>query len=303
MEDVLLIGGTGLMGPAVVRELEELGKNVICVNRRGKHPSKGIAYAAERTSIEDLRGIFKQLNEFTLVDMIPFTAVQAANLLEALDGKQPRLVAASSIDVYQAYNNLHSQGRPVEKFQEVPLIESSVLRSRISFQGLEYDKLNVERIYSSYFDRFAILRMPAIYGLPDTSRIERYFDALISSNDIVMHPGLAEWRFSRSLNLNCAYAVSLCADFDGQEFFNVAEEKNYNEKEWCLLIADILGKPAKFRVDTTAAIPFDMNTAQHWTVDSSKIRDTFAYKEKYNPEYGIREVLRKLQASNTDKHS
>lgn len=303
METILLIGGTGLMGPAVVRELEELGQNVICINREGKHPTKGYAYTAERSSVVDLRNIFRRFEAFTLIDMIPYTAVQAAKLLESLNGKQPRLVAVSSIDVYQAYNNLHSQGRPIDEFQKVPLLESSALRSRVSFQGLEYDKLNVERIYSSYFDQYAILRMPAIYGLPDTSRIERYFSPLVSGDEIVMHPGLAKWRFSRSLNLNCAHAISLCADFNGREFFNVAEEKHYSEKEWCLLIADLLGKQANFRFDATAAVPFDMNTGQHWTVDSSKIRSTVAYTEKYNPEQGIREVLSKLHQGNTDKCS
>lgn len=104
------------MGPAVVRELEELGKNVVCINRTGNHPTEGVGFAADRNSTEDLRRVFQKFDSFTLIDMIPYTALQAASLLAALDGQQPKLVAVSSIDVYQAYNNLHSQGKPVTEF-------------------------------------------------------------------------------------------------------------------------------------------------------------------------------------------
>lgn len=105
------------------------------------------------------------------------------------------------------------------------------------------------------------------------------------------------------MNSNCAYAISLCADFEGREYFNIAEEKHYAEREWCLLIADILGVPANFQLDARASIPFGMNTRQHWTVDSSKIRSTLAYTEKYDPAQGIRNVVRNLRANHDSKLS
>ena len=291
MDQIILIGGTGLLGPTLVHELECAGKEVVCANRSGKHPANGRAEAIDRNSFDDLKRIFRKYSTFTLVDMIPYTARQAALLIEALEGKQPKMIAVSSIDVYQAYNNLHPQGRIILNLQEVPLHETCSLRDRLSFQGIEYDKLNVEHIYWSYFDVCTVLRMPAIYGLPDTSRVERYYEALADQREITLHSGLAKWRFSRSLNTNCAYAVALSLGREQREIFNVAEKRHYTELEWCELIAELMCVEARVRIDDTSPIPFNMNTDQHWIVDSSRIREVLGYEEKYCPKSGLEEVI------------
>ena len=301
MDLVILIGGTGLLGPTVVHEIECAGREVICVNRSGKHPSNGRAEAVDRNSFDDLKRIFRRYSSFTLVDMIPYTARQAALLIEALDGNQPKIAAVSSIDVYQAYNNLHPQSRPVGELQEVPLHETSFLRDRLSFQGFEYDKLNVEHIYWSYFEVCTILRMPAIYGLPDTSRDERYFESLALRREITLHSGLANWKFSRSLNTNCAYAVALSLGHEKRAIYNVSEEKHYSELEWCRVIADLMCVEANVKIDDATPIPFSMNTDQHWTVDSSKIRAQLGYKEKYCTTTGLEEVISELQTHNKSR--
>lgn len=295
MDTVLLIGGTGLLGPSTVRELEALGREVVCINRRGVHPTGGIALAVDRNSTTALQSAFSRYESFCLVDMIPYTAQQAFILLEALEGKQPQLTAVSSIDVYKAYNILHSQGKAISSLQAVPLTESSDLRERISFQSIEYDKLNVERLYWSYFDDYMVLRMPAIYGLPDTSRVNRYVDAFNNNREIRMNPDMANWRFSRSLNSNCAHAVSLCVGLAGREIFNVAEEQHYSEREWCLKLASLMGVDARLTLCEDAATPFNMNTQQHWTVDSSKLRNSLGYKEKYDTEQGLLDTLTSLK--------
>lgn len=294
MEKILLIGGTGLVGSSVVHELESEGKDVICVNRSGKHPFKGDAIASDRNSYSELKRIFKKLGSFILIDMIPYTARQAAILIEALDGKQPQITAVSSIDVYQAYNNLHPQGKPVTELQNVPLKESDLLRERLSFQGIEYDKLNIERLYWSYFDACVILRMPAIYGLPDESRVDYYSTPLIQGSEVILTSEFANWKFSRSLNLNCAHAVALSANYLHKEVFNVAEEKHYSEIEWCQLIANILEIEPKIRIDETAPVPYNMNAQQDWTVDSTKIREILGYTEKYDIKAGLKRVLNAL---------
>lgn len=303
MDVVLVIGGTGLQGPTVVNELEGAGKEVICINRSGKHPFGGRAVVCNRDSYAELRQVFRKFSAFSLIDMIPYTARQAALLIEALEGKQPHSTVVSSIDVYQAYNNLHSQGKPVESIQAVPLDESSALRDRLSFQGIEYDKLNVERIYWSYFDGCAILRMPAIYGLPDTSRVSHYFQALIEQRKIVLTRSLADWKFSRSLNLNCAHAIALGSMSEKHEIFNVAEQQHFSEAEWCELIARLMGVEALIGIDNTAPVPFGMNTQQDWIVDSNKIRSILGYTEKYSVEDGLKKVLTELYTHNDSVQS
>lgn len=287
----ILVGGTGLMGPHVVRELEEQGREVVCLNRKGEHPAGGLAFPVDRNDFESLKNVFARFGQFSLIDMIPYTAQQASILLDALQGKQPDIVAVSSIDVYQAYNILHRHDDIPDKLQTVPLTEDSVLRTRLSFQGLAYDKLNIERIYQSYFDTCTILRMPAIYGLPDISRVERYVKPLLTGQSIVLHPTFAQWRFSRSLNSNCAFAVSLAANSGNKGVFNVGELNHATEAEWCTKLASLTGLQADIVIDVEAEIPYAMNASQHWCVDSSRIRAELGYFEKYDVDEGLRQVL------------
>lgn len=84
MHPVLVIGGTGLLGPTAVREIELTGQQVICLNRSGKHPTGGLAEPMDRRSYDDLLDVFRRYESFDLIDMIPYTAREAATLIEAL---------------------------------------------------------------------------------------------------------------------------------------------------------------------------------------------------------------------------
>ncbi|MEM1111635.1 MAG: hypothetical protein AAGI11_06985 [Pseudomonadota bacterium] len=290
-EPIVLIGGTGLLGPSTVSELEDMGREVICVNRSGVNPSGGDAVRADRDSFDELKRVFGRFDSFTLIDMIPFTARQAALLTEALAGKQPAFTAVSSIDVYQAYNVLHRHDESAHAVQDTPLFEYSALRERLSFQGVAYDKLNVERIYSAYFNGVSALRLPAIYGLPDTSRVERYVEALRLSSHVELNPGYAQWRFSRSLNTNCAYAIALAAASKRAGVYNVAEEEHYTEAQWCSLIAQHMGIEPTIVLDEAEPVPMGIDTRQHWIVDSAKIREELGFTEKYCIREGLQAAV------------
>lgn len=276
------------MGPHVVKELQAKNYEVFCINRSGYHPYGGQAYKWDRDSSDDLGIILNDHADFVLIDMIPFTAVHAGNLILALNGKQVKMIAVSSIDVYAAYNVLHNLS---EKIQNVPLLEDSELRDRLSFQGAKYDKLNIEKIYWSYFDQCSILRMPAIYGLPDKRRIEDIFTELYQTRKISIKKEYAEWRFSRSSNVNCAYAISLCVDHESKEIFNVSEKYSYSELEWRLIIAKAMGIIPDIDYNDNVPIPYNCNVKQHWVVDSSKIRNRLGYYEKYDTEKTILDVV------------
>lgn len=293
MDTKIIIGGTGLLGPFLVRELESLGHEVICLNRRGIHPTGGKALKVNRESKCELNQAFSKVGQFSLIDMIPYTAADAGSLLQALDGAQPRLTAVSSIDVYAAYNVLH-KAVSFDQKQHVPLRESDKMRDRLCFQGVAYDKLNVEKIVWSYFNECSILRMPAIYGLPDKDRISRYAIPILNDEKIVLNPRFAAWRFSRSLNANCAYAIALATSHPGRDVFNVAERVSYSEIEWCQRIAAIANRPANIILDDSAAIPSNIETDQDWIVCSEKIRQKLTYIERYETEAGIEQVLQAL---------
>ena len=228
--------------------------------------------------------------------MIPFTARQAGTLIESLKGKRPHFIGVSSIDVYRAYGILHNA--IPGPLQELPLTESSDTRDLICFPGVGYDKLNVERIYWSYFTNCALVRLPAVYGLPDRLRIECYSEPILNNTEIKIHPLYASWRFSRSANVNCGHAIALCVKSDGKEIFNVSEKHSYSEEEWCRKIGSTLGKEPIISISDDHVIPYSMNVNQEWFVDSSKIRSLLGYDEVVDPDDFLRETLAKMHPAN-----
>lgn len=279
------------MGPHVIHELSLVGIEVICINRSGIHPNGGQAIGADRNDYSAIKSVLASFDDYTLIDMVPYTARQAAIITDAIRGKKVALIAISSIDVYQAYNNLHPRGEQSETLQPLPLKEDDRLRESVSFQGIDYDKLNVERIYRSCVKQCTILRMPAIYGLPDLSRVERYARALTNGEEIRINPEFATWRFSRAYNKNCAFAVSLAVRSKQPNVFNIAEPQDYSEQQWCRKLARLLNTDAKLVLDPGEAIPHNMNAQQHWIVDSTRIRRVLGYYEKYNAEEGLIKAL------------
>lgn len=288
---IAVIGGTGLMGPSLVNELIEQGDEVHCINRSGLNPKNSNAYQCDRNNENKLSGILTSIKPNLLIDMIPYTSEQAESLSKIVRKLDIPLIAISSIDVYKAYNILHRT--VTASYQECPLKENSELRKKLSFQGKDYDKLNVERIYLRELKDVTIYRMPAIYGLPDTSRIEPYVDYILNnSKPIPLNSGLLKWKFSRSLNTNCAYAISLGKNLIGKNIYNVSEENPHTEESWFLKIASYLKWDFGIEVNETIETPYNIDTKQNWYVSSNKIRNELGYYEKYNPDIELMNTIK-----------
>ena len=280
---ITVIGGTGLMGPSLVQQLVEAGDEVCCINRSGVNPVNTNAMACDRHDEHKLRDILSTIRPDLLIDMIPYTAKEARSLSTLIRKTGTPLLAISSIDVYKAYNVLHKTIAP--NYQACPLKEGDELRTQLSFEGLTYDKLNVERIYLETLKNVTLFRMPAIYGWPDTSRIAHYVDFMLqNSRPMPIHPGYLNWKFSRALNKNCAFAITLAKTLTGQHIYNVAEEKTHTEQEWFAKIASHLHWEYGTVADASTPIPYNLDPKQHWFVSSEKIREELGFYEKYDPE-------------------
>lgn len=287
---IAILGGTGLMGPSLVHQLVEAGDEVHCINRSGTHPGNGNAFACDRADENKLCDILHSIQPELLIDMIPYTAKEATSLSGIIRKTGTPLIAISSIDVYKAYNVLHKIIAP--KYQKCPLKEDDALRTKLSFEGLTYDKLNVERIYLEALEDVTIFRMPAIYGWPDTSRIAHYVDFMLhNSRPMPIHPEYCNWKFSRALNKNCAFAISLAKNLKGHHIYNVAEEKTHTEKEWFAKIASYLNWEYGTVADASTPIPYNSDPKQDWFVSSKKIRNELGFYEKYDPEIELSNTI------------
>ena len=288
-----IVGGTELMGPSLVDELEMAGHEALCFNRRGRHPREGTSIKGDRNDAGRLRGAILDSKPDVVIDMIPYTEEQAIAHGEIIEEVKCPLLACSSIDVYQAYNILHRIDSP--PYQTCPLKESNALRTALSIEGKKYDKLNVERVYLSLGVDVTIFRLPAIYGWPDTRRTKLFVDPMLKGEEVKMSEALARWRFSRAFNRNCAYAISLGLDRSGKRVYNVAERTPHTHKEWCEKIGNHLNWNGEIVYDNEIGKEADLG--QDWFVDTEAIRQELGFDEKYDCDAGLREAIDKYVES------
>ena len=299
MTRVLVIGGTGLIGPWVLAGLQELdpGVDLWVMNRRGQGPDGVTALQGDRHDPSELRAALAAARPEVLIDMIAFTRAEAQATAEALRdyGAPERAVAVSSADVYGAFSRLNGlAGGPPETG---PITETSPLRTGEGAQGAAYDKLAVERVYAATLENVAVLRLPAVYGWPDQSRIEAYAGPMLErADEIVLHPRLARWRFARVLNRNAGHAVALAAlgNWSGFRAWNVAEPVSPTEAEWVARIGKAVGWRGRI-VESDAAEAPGFNPDQPIILSDARIRADLAYHERHDPEEGLRAAVERYE--------
>jgi nucleoside-diphosphate-sugar epimerase len=300
---ILVIGGTGFIGPYAVRRLAEQGHQV-AVFHRGESKND---LAAEH--ILGDRSTLPKITADVVIDLILSSGKQAGMLMDHFRGMARRVVAASSCDVYRACGVLHdSEDGPLEP---VPLTEDSTLRTKLQtyppqqmevvrkfypWVDDEYDKIPVERAVMG--DRElpgTICRLPMVYGPGDPAR--RFFPLLRRIADgrraILFEQGLSAWIAPRGFVENVADAIALAATDDRAigRVYNIAESPAFTELEWARKIAAAAGWRGRFVILPKDRTPKHLvmpgNTAQHWAVDSTRIRRELGFQERISIEDGI----------------
>ncbi len=300
---VLVIGGTGFIGPFLVRELERRGHTVAVFHRGKTAPAFPVNVQHIMGDRRDLAARGADLRRFSpdvVIDVILSSRAQAEALMKLFRGLAGRVVALSSIDVYRACGVLHgTESGPPEP---VPLTEDSALRTRPAYppetlkrlQAVfdwvddDYDKVPVERVALGTPQLpGTVLRLPMIYGPGD--RKHRCYQLLKRIDDgrtrMVFADDVAAWRGPRGYVENVAAAVALAATSAraANRVYNVAEEQSYSELEWAKLFAAQAGWRGDFVVLAREHAPQHLlhpgNLSQHWVVGSRRIRDELGYRE------------------------
>ena len=154
---VLVIGGTGFIGPHVLRRLIKDGHAVTVFHRgetKAELPSGVNHIRGDRAELASFQTEFKTASPDVVLDMICYAELEAVTLVGAVERVCERFVVASSMDVYRSYGRLLGleQGPPDPQ----PIDEDSPLReSRYPHRALSksprdfaatYDKILVERV-------------------------------------------------------------------------------------------------------------------------------------------------------------
>jgi putative NADH-flavin reductase len=103
---ILIIGGTGFIGPWVVKRLHAAGHTVTLFNRgktRYSVPAGVNHIAGDRKNLAQFKDVFRKTMPEVVLDMVPLTQQDAQTVVDTFGNIAGRVVAVSSQDVYRAY--------------------------------------------------------------------------------------------------------------------------------------------------------------------------------------------------------
>lgn len=311
---ILLIGGSGFIGPSTITALQKGGHN-LTVFHRGKSPAPaGVEeILGDRRFLQDHQPEFRRQKFDVVVDFVLSSGRQAQQLMDTFRGIAGRVVALSSMDVYRAWGVFYKT--EPGGLQELPLREDSELRtSRITYppealkrtQAIygwideEYDKIPVEQaVLSDHKLGGTILRLPMIYGPGDPAH--RFHPVLKRIDDgrkhIIFADDVAAMRTPRGYVEDVGSAVALVATSPhaAGRVYNVCEAESFGELDWARKIATATNWSGEFAVLPHDAAPKHLlwpgNTAQHVVASSARIRKELGYRELLPREEAIRRSI------------
>jgi nucleoside-diphosphate-sugar epimerase len=284
---VFVIGGTGFIGPHVIRRLAAVGHHVTVLHRgktSAELPSSVEHLIGERGHISDLA---KNARVDVVLDMICATERDGLQLVEAFEGRAGRSVVLSSADVYLAHDILHNKaGGPL---QPTPNREDDALRrSRYPFRGVpfeayewisdDYDKILVEEaIAQSTKLPTTILRLPMVYGPRDPLRRFRPYLKQMDEGAVIisLDDSVASWRGCWGYVGSVASAIALAVTDEraSGRTYNVADQDTLTYLGWLQELASVarwtgrIVPTPKDRLAPELVVPF--HSAQNWDTDTN----------------------------------
>jgi nucleoside-diphosphate-sugar epimerase len=308
---VLLIGGSGFIGPFVASELATAGHELAILHRGTRAMSPHRSILGDRAQLAASRPAIRAFAPDVVVDLILSSERQARELLDTVRGIARRIVALSSMDVYRACGVLH--GFEAGPLEPLPLTERSALRTKLQiypsqrvamlqqvFGWLdgEYDKIPVERALLADRELAAtVLRLPMVYGPGDSlRRLHPIVKRIDDGRRAIIVPA-PRWRATKGYVENVAIAIAGAATADAAagRVYNVGDDDTLDELGWAQLVAQVAGWDGELVTLADELVPPHLripgNTAQHWVADTSAIRGELGYRERIARDEGVRRTI------------
>jgi nucleoside-diphosphate-sugar epimerase len=311
---ILLIGGSGFIGPHTVAALKH-SKHHVTIFHRGKRavPPGTEEILGDRTFLQDQQPEFRRQKFDVVVDFVLSSGRRAQQLMDTFRGIAGRVIALSSMDVYRAWGVFC--GFEAGGLHPLPLTEDSGLRTsrsvyppealkkaRAAYEWLddEYDKVPVEQaVMSDAKLAGTILRLPMIYGPGDP--LHRFHPILKRIDDgrkqILFADDVALLRLPRGYveDVGAAIALAATSPQSAGRIYNVCEAESFGELDWARKIAAATGWPGEFVVLPHHLAPPHLhwpgNTAQHLVASSERIRKELGFSEVLPWEEAFRRTI------------
>ncbi|MFC1850359.1 NAD-dependent epimerase/dehydratase family protein [candidate division CSSED10-310 bacterium] len=304
---ILIIGGTGFIGPFVAKKLLELGHEVTVFHRGSslvELPAEIHHIYGDRRHLIDLKKELQDYGPTVVLDMISFFEADAKMVQQVLSSIADRFVVISSQDVYLAYGRL--TGFEPGPILPGPVTEKSPLRQKLfPYRGQiqtmhDYDKILVEKVVlSNQGFPGTVLRLPMVYGPGDKQH--RLFSYLKRMDDgrpaIMLEEKFSQWCWTSGYVENVAAAIVLAVVDERacNNIYNVGQDNTLSMGEWVRKIGTIAGWNGKIITQPSERLPehlsMDINAAQHLVADTTKIRQELGYTETISLEQGLRRTI------------
>jgi nucleoside-diphosphate-sugar epimerase len=312
---ILVIGGTGFVGPHVIRRLAAKGHEILCFHRvesQADLPSEVAHLHGDRAKLAVYRERFARFAPDVVLDTRPMNEQDARTAMETFRGIARRLVALSSGDVYRAYGVI--QRSESGSLEPTPITEDAPLRERLyPYRGEtprtaddpmrwvdDYEKILVERVVMGDPELSGtVLRLPMIYGPGDD--YHRLFAYLKRMDDcrpaIVVEDSEAAWRWTRGFveDLADAIVLALVDDRASGRIYNVGEPDALSLADWVRAIGQAAGWTGAVVAIPGERLPEQfrkpLNFAQDLVYDTARIRAELGYQESVRREEAIAKTV------------
>jgi nucleoside-diphosphate-sugar epimerase len=301
MTRIVVLGGTGFVGPFIVRQLLEDGHDVTLFHRGHREPpgtERAEHVHAEFARLPAYVSRLSRRKPEVVIDVSPGIGKGGHGVLH-FAGVAERGVVLTSMDVYRAM--LVLWGESAEP-QPMPVTEESALRDEPSPDlppDLAFDNVTVEQAMQGRADfPVTVLRCPFIYGPLDTQRRLRAYVRRMRDRRpaIVLDQQFARLRWSRGYveNVAAAAVAAISDDRAAGRTYNVAEPDALTEDEWIRAIADAFGWDGRVVVSEPHALPPDLRVplpSQDLFANTSRIRDDLGYDEHVTRRDGLTRAI------------
>ena len=235
--NILVIGGSGFVGHAIVRALLAEGHALSLLNRGSRPVAGTVQLTADRNDPSALAAALADRRFDAVVDTNCYTQRQAGLLIDALGGRVATAAVITSVAVYA--DNVRQ-----------PPTESEPIGGASAWADYGRGKTEVEHVYAAAgFAAATALRPPYICGPNDNLDRETWFFRRILAGRPVLVPGAgAAWcQFVHEDDLGVAVCAWLRRAPAGFRAFNVADPQMVASAELAHKFAHAAGRKAEVR--------------------------------------------------------
>jgi nucleoside-diphosphate-sugar epimerase len=300
MMNVLVIGGTGFIGPPIVNELLRRGHTVTVYHRGQReveYTAPVIHVHGDRRDYPRFQADLIRLAPEAIVDDIPMNAADARSVVEALRGRIAGSVHISSGDVYAPH-------QPIPIPEDAPTRPPETVELQVHGQEVPYSKVAVEAVIQEAGAAgdypAAILRLPAVYGPANRLAREWFFvKRVLDGRRRIAVPDGGLGLFHRGYVDDVARAVALALESPQAigRVYNVGHERVLTVWGIAELVAKVMDHPWDIVPVAAGSLPPTNPFAAPYPIvyDLGRIRAELNYRESVSLEEGMRRTAAWLE--------